>query len=63
MSYSQTVGRKYVPSLQLGSDCQVIIFQNQTIGSSHLVVEIGEERARMGILCSNHTYVCLSGHY
>lgn len=44
MSYIQIVGRKRLQSLQLDSDCQVIIFPEQTIGSSHLLVgEIGVE--------------------
>lgn len=59
MSYTQIVGRKHLHSLQLDSDCQVIIFQNQTIGSSHLLVgEIGVERASMGIVCLKHSSVC-----
>lgn len=44
MSYIQRVGRKRLHSLQLDSDCQVIIFPEQTIGSSHLLAgEIGVE--------------------
>lgn len=64
MSYVQILRRKHLPSLQLDSDCQVIIFPEQTIGSSHLLVgEIGVERASMGIVCLKHSSVCVVRHY